>query len=217
MLLRELLSHDLAWLHDGPREPIYEERTWAELTEVFLENPGFRFMVMVRLKRLLWSRGHRVPSAVLRRLIFWIYGAEISNSAELGPGLQVPHPHGVIIGGAAKIGKYVHIGQFCTIGANQGKRDDEGRTFPDIGDEVRIMAGSVVAGPVKVGDGAIVGANSVVTKDVGAEEVVSGVPAETLSVQGKRVDTIRDRVSRLEEKLAELERQYGSDENEEDS
>lgn len=76
--------------------------------------------------------------------------------------LHLPHPHGITIGIGVVIGDRVTIYQGVTLGANQAGR------YPVIGDGVRIFPQSIVAGAVHVGNGASIGAQSFVSRDVPA-------------------------------------------------
>ena len=67
-----------------------------------------------------------------------------------------------------------------TFGGYFNKRDDQGRGQPSVGDNVSFGAGAVVIGPIKVGSNSIIGANSVATRDVPENVIVSGVPAKVI-------------------------------------
>jgi len=69
---------------------------------------------------------------------------------------------------------------YSARGGNFNKRDDQGRSQPLVGDNVSFGAGAVVIGPIKVGSNSIVGANSVVTRDVPEDVIVFGVPARVI-------------------------------------
>jgi len=74
----------------------------------------------------------------------------------------------------------VTIQQNVTVGANFGKADEQGRTFPRIGDMTTICAGAVVTGPVQIGEFCCVGANAVVVEPVPDGTLVGGVPAKII-------------------------------------
>lgn len=140
--------------------------------------PGFHLVMLIRLQGALG----RVPliGAGLRRLVwYWttvFFSCDIDPLAEIGPGLYIPHPIGIVVGGGVRIGASVTILQNVTLG-RQGKAGNE----PTIGDNVSIGAGACIFGRITVGDGGKVGANSVVTHDVAAETVVAGVAAYPLT------------------------------------
>lgn len=115
-----------------------------------------------------------------RGLFNFIYGnplktnCSIYNLDELQKkGTRFFHPTGICIAEKAVIGKNCIINQNVTIGQGKGG-------FPMIGDNVQILSGAVVIGAIKVGNNAVIGANSVVTKDVPENAVVAGVPAKFL-------------------------------------
>lgn len=101
--------------------------------------------------------------------------AEIDPRAKLGRNLRMPHPAGVVIGRGVVVGDDVHIGQHVTLGGNMGKREGD-RSYPVVGSNVLIAAGSLVAGPIDICDGVIIGANSVATASIRAPGVYAGAP-----------------------------------------
>lgn len=107
---------------------------------------------------------------------FWsvITQAEIHLSTEIGGGLMIPHPNGVVINAGAVIGPNCLIFQQVTIGVTRQPG------CPKIGGHVDIGAGAKVLGPVTIGDHAVIGANAVVVREVPAGAVVAGVPAVIL-------------------------------------
>lgn len=118
-------------------------------------------------------------SVVLRKIArvrqrFWsvITHSDIVPGADLGEGLKLPHPNGVIIHQNAVIGRNTMIMQQVTIGIMA-----EGGP-PKIGSDVYIGAGAKVLGKVLIGDGARIGANAVVLCDVPANTTAVGVPAK---------------------------------------
>ncbi|HUV41694.1 MAG TPA: DapH/DapD/GlmU-related protein [Sedimentisphaerales bacterium] len=90
---------------------------------------------------------------------------------------MIAHVGGIVIGGSTKIGKNCDVRQNVTFGGNFNKTDSQGLQQPCVGDNVSFGAGAVVIGPVKIGSNSIIGANSVVTRDVLEGVIVSGIPA----------------------------------------
>jgi serine O-acetyltransferase len=104
---------------------------------------------------------------------FWfiITQAEIDLNCEIGGGLLIPHPNGIVIHPNVKIGPNCLIFQQVTIGS----RNADG--VPVIGGHVDIGAGAKVLGSVTLHDHCVVGANAVVTSSVPLGTTVVGIPA----------------------------------------
>jgi serine O-acetyltransferase len=105
--------------------------------------------------------------------LFWsiITQSDIEHRAKFGERLMLPHPNGVVIHEDAVIGDDCMIMQQVTIGMiGEGE-------VPTLGNGIYVGAGAKIIGKVKVGDGARIGANAVVTQDVPAGWTAVGVPA----------------------------------------
>jgi serine O-acetyltransferase len=105
-------------------------------------------------------------------------GIEIHPSAEIGTNLVIVHPVGIVIGGFCNIGKNVQIQQGVTLGYRRGPIPGDGH--PIIEDDVVIGAGAKVLGPVTIGRGSVIGANSVVLVSVPPFALAVGVPARII-------------------------------------
>ena len=125
----------------------------------------------------------RGPLALLSRRIaierhrFWsvITGADIPVNCQIGGGLMLPHPNGVVIAPEAVIGVNCIIFQQVTIGTASGG-------YPTLGDDILVGAGAKILGAVKVGTGARIGANAVVLCDVPPGSTATGVPAKIIAL-----------------------------------
>ncbi len=95
----------------------------------------------------------------------------ISYKSIIGEGLKLPHPMGIVIGEGVTIGENVSIYQNVTIGRKYENIDE----YPIIGNNVTIYANSIILGKVKIGDGAVIGCNSIVFRNVKQNEVVKGI------------------------------------------
>ncbi|AFI84249.1 serine O-acetyltransferase [Methylophaga nitratireducenticrescens] len=126
-------------------------------------------------------------SAMLKRFAvlryrFWsvITSADIPLNSQLGGGLSIPHPNGIVIHPSSLIGVNCLIHQQVTIGV---KRGDPGA--PIIGGHVDIGAGAKIIGNITIGEHALIGANAVVIKDVPAYAIVAGIPAKVIGFTQK--------------------------------
>lgn len=139
-------------------------------------NPGKRLLASIRDYQR-WRAGGRWLApfrllAVLRHR-FWsaVSGADIPLTCQIGGGLRLPHPNGVVIHPDARIGPNCLIFQQVTLGTVES-----GGT-PVVGGHVDIGAGAKLLGPVVIGDDAVIGANAVVVRDVPPDHVATGIPA----------------------------------------
>lgn len=107
--------------------------------------------------------------------LFPLYDTLFIYTKDIGPGMFIQHGFSTIIT-AEHIGRDCFVNQQVTIGA-----DKPGEGFPWIGDNVRICAGAIIVGNVRIGNNACIGAGAVVVKDVNDNEVVAGVPAKVIA------------------------------------
>lgn len=121
-----------------------------------LVNPGLKAVLLLRLA----NASPRVTWWVWRSLFVHLFAMDWSGSLRIGPGLELPHPVCVLLAGGARIGSDVGLAHNVTMA---GGADDG---LPVIGDRVTIYPGVVLIGGVTVGDDAVVGANTVVSRDV---------------------------------------------------
>ena len=93
-----------------------------------------------------------------------------------------PHPVGIVISKAARLGENCVIYQNVTIGSRDVESgNQQSQNYPVIGNNVTIYAGAVIIGPVHIGDCAVIGANAVVLQDVPKNSVAVGVPAKVIT------------------------------------
>lgn len=137
-------------------------------------NPGKKLLSSIRDYQR--HGGLRRKLAVLRHR-FWsmVSGADIPINTQIGGGLLIPHPNGIVIHSAAVIGPNCLIFQQVTIGDADG--------IPTIGGHVDIGAGAKVLGAITVGDHARIGANAVVLRDVPEGATMVGIPARALNTR----------------------------------
>ena len=152
----------------------------------FFLTPGFRYSVALRLSTYArlqgWARfGFRQFMALMLYRYTLRYGISISPHSRVGSGLYIGHFGGIHVNHGAVIGDNCNLSHDVTIGKiNRGPRAG----VPVIGNNVYIAPGAKIIGRIHIGDGAAIGANAVVTKDVPAHFAVGGVPARVLSEQG---------------------------------
>jgi serine O-acetyltransferase len=140
-------------------------------------------------------------------------GVEIHPAARIGNDFFIDHGSGVVIGETAEIGCCVTMYQGVTLGGTGFQR---GKRHPTVEDNVTIGSGAKLLGPINVGHGAKIGANTVVIEDVPSNSTVVGNPGHPVRVEGKRPegpdsdwihlpDPVADSFKRLSERLAAAE------------
>jgi len=211
---------DVAAVHE--RDPA--ARGVASL-EVLATWPGVHALLAHRVAATL----HRASVPVLPRTIATatraVTGIEIHPAAEIGEGLFIDHGMGVVIGETARIGSNVTLYQGVTLGGNGFAT---GKRHPTVEDNVTIGSGAKLLGPITVGHGAKVGANTVVITDVPPKSTVVGNPGHPVRVDGKRPegpdadwihlpDPVADAIRGLSGRLTALERRLAEMGAQEDS
>jgi serine O-acetyltransferase len=115
---------------------------------------------------------------LIKLVIFLLYNSSIPYQAKIGKGSRFAYGGiGVVIHKRVVIGRNCNIGSNTTIGGKSGHYN-----VPVIGDNVFIATGSRVLGPIEIGNNVIIGANSVVVKNIESNTVVAGVPAKVLKM-----------------------------------
>jgi serine O-acetyltransferase len=120
---------------------------------------------------MLWNWGWHIPARMHSQWTRFWTGIEIHPGAKLGRRVVIDHGMGVVIGETAIVGDDVLIYHGVTLG---GKVNDRVKRHPTIGNNVLLGAGAKIIGDIEIGDGAMIGANAVVTKNVPAGAVIVG-------------------------------------------
>lgn len=143
---------------------------------VWKELHGLTALELHSLSRRAFLEGLIATANHIQSFIFMKYNSRIPYRAVIGTGTKLGYGGiGVVIHSSAKIGKNCLIGQNVTLGARGG-----GNGASDIGDNVYIAPGAICLGG-KIGDNVVVGANSVVLKEIPSNCVVAGTPTKGIS------------------------------------
>jgi len=175
---------------EAPRAAEAPIALWAQLREDWIAHdrdwtrPGFRAVAVHRFgnwRMRVRPKILRAPLSLLYRSLFRRcrnrYGIELPYTTRLGRRVIVEHQGAIVIHGHSTIGDDCILRQGVTLG---NKTLDRPFEAPTLGRRVNVGAGAKILGAVTIGDGASIGANAVVLKDVPAGAVAVGVPAKIL-------------------------------------
>lgn len=150
----------------------------SHIISAILFGRGFHLMLSYRLQKQLL----KVPyiGKILAKIIWYltstITACDISFLANLGNGIYIPHPTGIVIGQGTIIGNNATIYQGVTVG-QKSNLDIEN---PIISDDVYLGAGCKIIGNIKIGKNVTIGANAVVLSDIPDNATAVGIPAKIL-------------------------------------
>ncbi|MFC6719697.1 serine O-acetyltransferase [Natrialbaceae archaeon GCM10025810] len=168
----------LGRVREDVRAMIARDPAASSRLEVLLTYPGMHAIWAHVLAHAFWKRGFRLTARLFSHVVRLLTGVEIHPGAMIGRRVTIDHGMGVVIGETAEIGDDVHMYHGVTLG---GDTNEPVKRHPTIEGGVQIGANATLLGDITVGEGATVGAGSVLTRDVEPGATVAGVPA-------KRVD-----------------------------
>jgi len=192
--------------------------------ETILTYPGVHAVIWHRLSHRLWLRGWRFPARLLSWFSRFLTNIDIHPGAKIGHRFFIDHGAGVVIGETAEVGNDVTLYHGVTLG---GTSWSPGKRHPTLEDGVVVGAGAKILGPITVGRGTRVGANSVVVKGTPPDVTVVGIPAKVVQPQfgrrmlagcidldhhqmpdpvGEAIAIMMDRIEFLEARLAHVQR-----------
>jgi serine O-acetyltransferase len=186
--------------------------------EILTSWAGVQALLAHRVAHAMTQAGVPLVPRAIAYLSRAITGVEIHPAARIGAEFFIDHGSGVVVGETAEIGRRVTLYQGVTLGGTGLQR---GKRHPTLGDNVTVGSGAKLLGPIAVGDGAKIGANTVVVEDVPPGSTVVGNPGHPVRVEGRRVegpdadwihlpDPIADAIKSLSERIAELEQRIAA-------
>ncbi|MBI1942809.1 MAG: serine O-acetyltransferase [Betaproteobacteria bacterium] len=146
--------------------------------EVLTCYPGLHAIYFHRVAHWFWARGLRWLGRFISNIARWMTGIEIHPAVIMGRRVFIDHGMGVVIGETAEVGDDCTIYQGVTLGGTSLYRG--AKRHPTLGKGVVVGAGAKVLGGFTVGDGAKIGSNAVVVKEVPAGATVIGIPGRVL-------------------------------------
>ncbi len=191
--------------------------------ETLLTYPGVHAVIWHRMAHRLWREGLRFPARLVAWLSRFLTNIDIHPGATIGRRFFIDHGAGVVIGETAEVGDDVTLYHGVTLG---GTSWSPGKRHPTLEDGVIVGAGAKILGPITIGRGTRVGANSVVIDSTPPEVTVVGIPAKVVRPEssrrrlagridldhhlmpdpvGEAIAVVLDRVEFLEARLAYLQ------------
>jgi len=159
-----------------------EDPAARNILEVVFLYPGLHALWCHRLAHWFWEHRLRFFARYLSHCARFLTGIEIHPGAKIGRRFFIDHGMGVVIGETAEIGNDVLIYQGVVLG---GTTLQKKKRHPTIGNNVVIGSAAILLGPITVGDGSRIGANSVVVGSVPPGAVVVGVPGRVVEDRQK--------------------------------
>lgn len=192
------------------------------IVEVILCYPGLHAIWMHRLAHWLWTVHLKLPARLVSQFSRLLTNIEVHPGAQIGRRFFIDHGAGVVIGETAEIGDDVLMYQGTSLAGTSLAR---GKRHPTLKNHVVIGAGAIILGPITIGEGARIGAGSVVVKQVPAGATVVGVPGHVVEEHrehildlehGRLPDPVAEAIrvvlgeqAELEHRLEKLEAGYG--------
>jgi len=209
------IAHDVQAVRE--RDPAARGVTTAEILAAW---PGVHALLTHRVAHGLQEVGVPVVPRMMSMAARSITGIEIHPAARIGDGFFVDHGMGVVVGETAEIGDNVTLYQGVTLG---GTGFATGKRHPTVEDNVTVGSGAKLLGPIRIGHGSKIGANSVVIHDVPPNSTVVGNPGHPVRVDGRKPegpdadwvhlpDPIADAIRDLARRIGALEKRVSAEE-----
>ncbi|ABK45556.1 serine O-acetyltransferase [Magnetococcus marinus MC-1] len=188
--------------------------------EIVLCYPGVHAMIAYRFSHKLWQWNFKLAARFISHVGRVLTGIEIHPGAKIGKGFFIDHGMGVVIGETCEIGDNCTLYHGVTLG---GTTWNKGKRHPTLKDGVVVGAGAKVLGPITLHEGARVGSNAVVVKDVPHDTTVVGIPGREVrakkelspdqahafpsyGVEGQMPDPVAKAVTCVLEQMHQMER-----------
>lgn len=169
-------SIETALLHDMVAIRLFDPATRDMLTP-FMFFKGFHALETHRVAHTLWNNRRTLLALFLQSRVSDLFGVDIHPAARIGKGVMMDHATGIVIGETAVVEDDVLFWHGVTLGGTSASGGDR---HPKVRKGALLGANATIIGPIEVGEGARVGAGSVVVKSVAAHTTVTGTPAQPI-------------------------------------
>lgn len=157
---------------------VFERDPAARSTlETLFTCPGFQAILFHRFNHWLWQKKLYLLARMTAHIARFLTGIEIHPGAQIGRRFFIDHGMGIVIGETSELGDDVSIYHGVTLG---GTTWQKGKRHPTLGNNVVVGAGAKILGPITISDGARIGCNAVVVKDIPPNSTVVGVPGHVV-------------------------------------
>mmetsp|Transcript_6423 Transcript_6423/g.15592 ORF Transcript_6423/g.15592 Transcript_6423/m.15592 type:complete len:346 (-) Transcript_6423:333-1370(-) len=160
-------------------DPAAEE---GGMLKIYLFFKGFHAVQCARIAHNYWNAGDKWIASALQSDMSDMFGVDIHPASKWGKGITMDHGTSVVVGETAVIGDNVYLMHDVTLGAT-GTSEDHDR-HPKIGRGVFLACKSTILGNIAIGDGAVVGAQSLVNRDVPPGYTAVGTPSRLIAPKG---------------------------------
>jgi len=144
--------------------------------EILIAYPGVHALILHRINHWIWNKELKCLARFFSNIARFLTGIEIHPAAKIGRRLFIDHGMGVVIGETAEIGDDCTIYHGVTLGGTSLSKGV--KRHPTLKNRVIVGAGAKLLGPIVIGEGARIGANSVVVKNIAANATVIGIPGK---------------------------------------
>jgi serine O-acetyltransferase len=205
-------------LREDIRTVFAKDPAARSVLEVLLCYPGLHAIWAHRLAHFLWCHNLKLAGRLLSHISRFFTGIEIHPGAHIGRRCFIDHGSGVVIGETSEIGDDVLMYTGVVLG---GTTLEKKKRHATIGNDVEVGTGAITLGPIIIGDGARIGAGSVVIKSVPPGVTVVGIPGRVVTKtvkpamdleHGRLPDPVAEAIRlvlqdqhKLEERLKKLE------------
>lgn len=204
MTIREVISEALSV------DPNISENMRRDLTAYVERDPacdqyclpllyfkGFHALQIYRVTNWLWKNNRKSLASYLQNRVSEVFSVDIHPGAKIGGGIMIDHATGLVVGETAVIGDNVSMLHSVTLGGTGARAGDR---HPKIRCGVLIAAGAKILGNIEVGEGAKIGAGSLVLEPVPPHTTVAGVPAKIVGHPSES-EPAREMDQRIEDDL----------------